>query len=280
LIDLNHITSNLELREDGLWHSKGQSVISYPEQGNEFCFGIEEGSYWFNHRNECILQALKAYPPIGAFFDIGGGNGYVARAIKDAGYDVVLIEPGYSGALHAQARGVNPVACSTLQDAGFFPGSIQAAGLFDILEHIKDDDGFLIDICNFLVPQGRLYITVPANDYLWSIEDDFAGHYRRYRLSSLVSKLRKLNLALDFATYFFSFLPLPILLLRTLPGKIGLRKSVFFKKENKDLGKEYRMPAGPVGSMLQTMLDFEVKLLQSKHPIPFGSSCLIVARKK
>ncbi|MCB0332599.1 MAG: class I SAM-dependent methyltransferase, partial [Bdellovibrionales bacterium] len=178
-------SSNLELRSDGLWVSKDQSEIAYPESGNEGCYQIEENSFWFRHRNNAIVSVIRAFAPNGAIYDIGGGNGFVSLGMKDAGFDVVLVEPGVSGALNGKKRGLETVVCSTLQDAQFAPHSLPAVGIFDVLEHIEDDVAFLQMIRAALRPDGKLYLTVPAYQWLWSQEDVYAQHYKRYTISQL-----------------------------------------------------------------------------------------------
>ena len=83
--------------KDGIYFSNQTSEISYPESGNESCFQIEQDSFWFNHRNNCIFEAVKKFAPNELFFDIGGGNGFVAKALEDSGINTVLIEPGIKG---------------------------------------------------------------------------------------------------------------------------------------------------------------------------------------
>src|ERR1700751_5854874 len=84
-LKLSEIATNLEERGEGYWQARSISRISYPEDGNEACFTVEGSSFWFRHRNDCILHALKCYPPSGTFFDVGGGNGFVADALQNAG---------------------------------------------------------------------------------------------------------------------------------------------------------------------------------------------------
>src|ERR1039458_6087671 len=99
--NLREIAPNLELGQDGWWSSRQLSAVSYPEEGNALCFSVEDSSFWFGHRNRCILAAIKLFPPPGALFDVGGGNGYVARAIQESGLEVVLVEPGLAGVRNA-----------------------------------------------------------------------------------------------------------------------------------------------------------------------------------
>src|SRR6266487_5238914 len=100
MIDLTAIAANLELK-NGIWYSKNTSPISYPEHGNDMCFQIEEDSFWFKHRNNCILELVKNYPAGEIFLDVGGGNGFVTLALQQAGYNAILVEPG-NGVRNAQ----------------------------------------------------------------------------------------------------------------------------------------------------------------------------------
>ena len=59
---------------------------------------------------------------------------------------------------------------------------LEQAMLLDVLEHIENDKEFLILIKKKLKINGRLLITVPAFEKLWSSEDDAAGHFRRYTI--------------------------------------------------------------------------------------------------
>jgi len=78
---------------------------------------------------------------------------------------------------------------------GLKPASVDAAGAFDVTEHIEDDLGFLRELGGILRPGGRLYVTVPAFPFLWSQEDTDTGHYRRYTLPAIEAVLRKAGFA-------------------------------------------------------------------------------------
>ena len=273
--NLHEIASGIEQAEPGLWVARAQSAISYPEDGNRWCLMLEENSFWFRHRSQAILALLQRCPPPGMLFDIGGGNGLVSLAAQQAGWQTVLLEPGPAGVQNARRRGVGLAIQSTLEDAGFLPGSLPAAGMFDVLEHIQDDQGFLRQVSDLLAPGGRLYLTTPAYQALWSYEDEFAGHHRRYTLGGLSKKLEAAGLQVEFSSYLFFFLPPPAWLLRALPSRLGLRRSVDIEQEV----KEHKQPGGLAGRLLEALLRFELKRLQAGKRMPFGGSCLVAARK-
>jgi 2-polyprenyl-3-methyl-5-hydroxy-6-metoxy-1,4-benzoquinol methylase len=276
MINLENYTTEL-IDKDGIFFAKKESEISYPESGNQDCYQIEENSFWFNHRNNCILEAVKKYCPTSTFFDIGGGNGFVAKSLEKNGIQTVLIEPGIQGCLNAKSRNLTNIVCSTLENASFKKNSIESIGLFDVVEHIEKDVEFLTSIHLYLKEKGFVFITVPAFKTLWSNEDVDAGHYRRYTTQELEVKLTKIGFDIIQSTYIFSILPIPVYLFRTLPSKLGLHKN------SNDINKykeEHKNKKGLVNNILNKIWDKELNKIKKGKRIPIGGSCFIVARKK
>ncbi|HOZ49160.1 MAG TPA: methyltransferase domain-containing protein [Candidatus Hydrogenedentes bacterium] len=276
MIDIDAITTNLEQDERGVWMPKGRSSVSYPEDGNARSRRLEEESFWFNHRNACIVAAAKTFPPDGTVFDIGGGNGYVSLALLRADCAAVLVEPGLEGVENARVRGVAPIIAAALDDTGFRPGSLPAAGLFDVIEHIEDDATFLRSVHDAMTTGGRLYVTAPAYSFLWSNEDRRAGHYRRYTAAGLARRLDGAGFDTEFATYIFEFLPAPIFLLRTVPTHLRIRRTSEFQR----IQREHRSAGGLVSRLQQWSFRRELEAIRAKRALPFGGSCLVIARAR
>lgn len=273
---LDDIARNLELRAEGLWAAKSISEVSFPREGHEQCFAVEDRSYWFQHRNQCIREVLRAFPPGGTFVDIGGGNGYVARSLQEDGLDVVLVEPGLDGVRNAAKRGVKTVVWSTLEDAEFLPGALSAAGLFDVLEHVANDERFLSRLNRLQPPGGRLYLTVPAGPALWSREDALAGHYRRYTLATLAGVVQRAGYTVEFGTYFFQFLWLPVLLARALPYRLGLGRR---RETVENVRADHEAHNRLLRAVLGRAESFELARIARQQRSRIGSSCLLVARR-
>ncbi|MDB6151975.1 MAG: hypothetical protein JWL90_428 [Chthoniobacteraceae bacterium] len=270
--DPRKISHGLTRGEDGVWFTDRREPVSYLEDGNALCFELEEKSFWFAHRNACITSIVRRFAPSGAIYDIGGGNGYVSRSLIEAGFECVLVEPGQVGALNAARRGLPRVICGTLQSAQFLDDSLPAAAIFDVLEHIDDAAGFLNEIARCVMPGGRLYITVPAFEWLWSHDDVTAGHFRRYTLDRLEASVRAAGFTPLFASYFFAILPLPLFLLRTLPSFFGRRRLA---------PRTYKKLHQPrTGRLPGHLLNLEQKRIERGAALPFGSSCLLVAEKR
>jgi SAM-dependent methyltransferase len=272
-ISLDSIPHRLHRGVGGCWFASTSESISYPADGNESCFAVEDHSFWFQHRNACLLALMESLPPCGTLFDVGGGNGVVAAAMQASGFDTVLVEPGLQGALNARRRGVGSVVCARLEDVGFPTGILPAIGLFDVLEHIEDDRSFLRTLSSLLQPRGRLYLTVPAYRSLWSAEDVHAGHYRRYSLGGLKRLLGEAGFRIDFASYLFWLLPVPIFIQRTLPSLL-----LGHLRVGRDQVRRDHVPTtSNRGRVLESLLRREIAWIRARRRIPIGSSCLVTA---
>jgi SAM-dependent methyltransferase len=267
--DLSQFTEGLQRGADGVWHGRGREPVSYPAAGNSACFALEDNSFWFAHRNACLSALLRRFPTAGPFFDIGGGNGFVAAAIESVGVPVVLVEPGADGVRHAQARGLRNVVQATLKEARFRDGSLPAIGLFDVVEHIDDEQTFLREIRRCLAPGGRIYLSVPAGRWLWSDDDVQAGHFRRYTCASLREALERAGFRPLLLSKMFLPLPLPLFLCRSLPSLFGRRRLP---------ARSYSGLHRPRGrTLMDRVWQWEQSRLARGQSVPCGTSCLAVA---
>lgn len=91
--------------------------------------------------------------------EIGAGVGYLTRCLKDAGLQIIGIEPGRGYATHWEKNGVEIVN-------DFFP-TPRVTGRFDlicsyaVLEHITEPAKFLKDVRDHLTPEGVAIFSVP-----------------------------------------------------------------------------------------------------------------------
>ncbi len=275
-IDIQSLAPGLQAAEDGVWrYPNPPGTVSYPEDGNAFCAALEDRSFWFQHRNRCLLAAMQAFPPPGLLLDAGGGNGCVTASLQQAGIACALLEPGPQGIDNARRRGVRPLIQATLQEACFRPGALPAIGLFDVLEHIEDDEEFLKLANGLLIQGGRLYLTAPAHGFLWSTADVDAGHYRRYSLGGMAQLLEAAGFQVEYQTYFFSSLLLPVIFLRALPSRLGWRKGGALESYQAELAQK----DGWSSRWLSRSLRFETRRIRQRKRIPTGSSLLVVAAK-
>ena len=263
------------MTDNGVWLSPSRREVSFSRDAHAGCYALEDESFWFQHRNAVLLAVLDRFAPTGVILDVGGGNGYVARGLINAGHPTILLEPGEVGVRNALARGLRPIICASLQDAGFRPGVLPAVGLFDVLEHIEHEVEFLRMLRSLMRADARLYVTVPALPWLWSNADSGAGHFRRYTRATLLGGLRAAGFCIEHFTYFFAFLTLPILVGRTARDR--LRRHDAGASLQQQAVREHAPKQPLVRTALAGLARFECGLVRRGRTLPIGSSCLAVA---
>lgn len=145
---------------------------------------IEESGRFFWHRLrwKFVARKLPVHRPIHVL-DVGAGAGlvgeYLERYRPTATYR--FIEPIQSLRDHLEHRFG---AEANAQDLPSYEW-MDVITLLDVLEHQKDDGGFVTDLLERMRPGAILVLTVPALQGLWSSWDVGLGHHRRYTKSSL-----------------------------------------------------------------------------------------------
>jgi SAM-dependent methyltransferase len=146
-------------------------------------------------------------------------------------------------------------------------------GMFDVLEHIDDDEATLRWAAGVLEPGGILVVTVPAHPFLFDEADVLAFHRRRYRRLELGDRLRRAGFELRLLTHFMSPL-VPMLVISRPIGRLlrGRGKSVVDQRRA-ELG------VVPVfNGVMRGVLALERRALRFGRP-PFGTSLLAVAAR-
>jgi len=229
----------------------------------------EAGSFWFRARNRLILWALEKYAPHAvSFLEIGCGTGFVLCGIAAARPDMRLAGSEIFGdGLRFAAKRL-PRAELMQMDARSIPYSeeFDAIGAFDVLEHIQEDEIVLREIAKSLKVGGRLLLTVPQHQFLWSDTDVNAHHVRRYSAAELKRKIEGAGLRVLRISSFVSLL-LPLMLYsrrRTRP--------------NERAAAELRLNPY-LDLFLEQVLRAELFMIRSGLNFPMGGSLLLVAKK-
>ncbi len=153
--------------------------------------------------------------------DIGCGDGFLIDALTaDAGATVDAIDSNLTPARRAELTALHP-------RLSFHAGYEEVAGrryrlltMFDVLEHLADDQAFLKEtMARFASPGGLLFCTVPAFQSLFCGHDAFLRHHRRYHRPGLRRLLAQAGLKELGSGYLFGSL-LPCRALETLREKL------------------------------------------------------------
>jgi len=270
---LTQIAPGLIRQSDRFFTAPSMDKLSYPLSAQARFAVVEETSFWFRHRNDVIGSLVRRFPPFGPIVDIGGGNGYVSLGLSRLGFSTIVLEPGAAGAEIAHSRGLTVIHAGFTTET-FVAGSLSAVGLFDVIEHIADAQQFLTDCRRTLAHGGMLYVTVPAFRALWSSDDKFAGHFRRYSNASLAKVLKDAGFEIVFQSAFFLPLIVPLFLLRSLPSALGWRKV-----STVDQAVAHHQIGRRTSDILERLHRWEIAALSNGTSVPLGTSLIAVARK-
>lgn len=257
-----------------------ESAARYNPAYFDQLFRIEDHHFWFHSRNRIISDVVagvtKSFQGGYKVLEIGCGNGNVLRHLEKTceGQLVVGMDAFDEGLRLARRRN-----CTRLVrgDANRHPFASQfdLVGVFDVLEHVPQDERLLDQIRAILRPGGVLLITVPARMSLWSYFDEASGHCRRYEYGELRAKLAKAGYEVDYITpYMLTLLPLMWCGRRLASLTSGWRK----KNSATDMAlSELRLTPG-VNGVLKWCLGREIPRVVARRGLPFGTSLLAIAR--
>ena len=223
--------------------------------------------WWFVGRRE-ILAAFIAQldlPSDAKILEIGSGTGGNLEMLSRFG-SVSAME------MDRQALQIAKEKVPTVDiRAGTCPNEIPFSAdrfdlvcMFDVLEHIQEDEATLSRVRELLSEGGRLLLTVPAYQSLWSAHDDFLHHKRRYTATLLEGKLGDAGLQPLRISYFNTLL---------FPAAAAARSLA----RSRSPGAE--IPAAPANMVLQTIFGAERWILRWVN-LPFGLSLIALATSK
>lgn len=232
---------------------------------------VEERHWWFQGRREVLVRLLGAHlHPSDRVLDVGCGTGFLLEAVAET-YRVAGLDPSPQAVAYCTGRGLTGVRVGGVEDlAATAGGPFDAVTFFDVIEHLPGDVGALSLAREILAPQGLVFVTVPAYQWLWSPQDTTHGHYRRYTRGRLAEAFRNAGLDPVRVGYFNSRLfPLAVLV-RLLMKLTGRAHSA-----------ELDQPPGPLNGLMRSVFAGEAARVgrPRSNGYPFGLSVFGVARR-
>lgn len=229
---------------------------------------IYEHHWWWRAREAYVLTWLRRLRPVGGFgpiLDVGCGDGLLFPKLRTLGEPEGLEPDGSLVTNHGRQWGTIHVQPF---DASF--QSTRRYGLIlmlDVLEHLDDPLAALGHARDLLAGDGPLVLTVPAFNLLWTAHDDLNRHRTRYTRTALTALLRRAEMRVQVARYFFTW---------TVAAKLWVRLKERLAPTPPEL------PAIPPPWINRALygLSRADHLLGHLIPLPVGSSLFVVARRE
>jgi len=234
---------------------------------------LQEEHWWFVARRDVIKSFIKMQMPQGStgkVLEIGcgvGGNvGLLSQSGQYRGIDMHKPAIDYCSEKYPQFE----FQCTRIEDIPqeFSSNKFDSIYLLDVLEHIDDQVAILKSTQNYLNQSGKILVTVPAFEFLWSPHDEFVHHVRRYTKVGLKKILEDAGYKVERISYFNSIL-FPLALIQ----RLGMRLL------NRKLNTHLSTPPTIVNWLFKVIFTQEAWILKHTN-LPAGLSIIAVVSQK
>lgn len=226
--------------------------------------------WWYSGRREILRSQLQALGlPEGAdILEVGSGTGANLDLLAEFGKVLALEMRADAIALArmrlgATAGDITMLRARCPEDLQSLTQKFDLICLFDVLEHIEQDELALAQLALLLKPGGRVMLTVPAYQWMWGPHDIHVHHKRRYTRKTLSLGCRRAGLPVARISYFNAFL-FPLAVMGRMWEKWTGRKT-----------RATQTPQAPVNALLNRIFASERHLLRHVQ-LPFGLSLMLL----
>lgn len=225
--------------------------------------------WWFTARRKIIgatIERLIKPSPEADILEAGCGTGGNLEMLMGYGTLDAFEFDSVAREIAAEKSQLEVPFGTLPDDIPFGSKTYDLIGLFDVLEHIEDDEATLAQLGKRLKSDGKILVTVPAFPWLWSQHDERHHHFRRYTRKSLKTVAENNGLKVEECFYFNSLL---------LPVAIGLRA---LKAITRSDAPDDTMPSPWLNKLLYTVFSWERNFIGRIH-LPLGLSVCAVLKQ-
>lgn len=218
--------------------------------------------WWYVARRKILADLIRReadLPRDARILEIGCGTGHNFAMLRNFGRLDALEVDAEARAL-ASTRLGGEVGDAPLPDLTGVPnGSYDLIALLDVLEHVDRRPESLRSIAAKLAPGGKILITVPAYQWMWSAHDRAHHHKLRYSKNGLRRDAEAAGLEVRKLGYFNSLL-FPVAAAVRILGKIVGKSS-----------SDDTLPPRPLNAVFEKIFGLE-RYMIGRVPFPAGVS--------
>lgn len=236
---------------------------------------VEKENWWFVMRRKSVLTQIrrisKNFQNKPSILEVGCSSGLLSLELQKAGFDITAMDISPEAVEKALKNGVKKVVCQDGQDIKLDENSFDIIIASDVLEHIQNEKDAVTNWLSLLKKNGVMIVYVPAFQSLWSRFDEINMHYKRYRVGELSKLMQDRGAKVIYKSYWNLFLFLPVFIIRFIKRTLG--------ESDEAARAQINLPPKPVNFALKMLVGFENKLMSFGISLPFGISCMVIAKK-
>lgn len=233
---------------------------------------LEDFQYTLDPETDYRLANLKKMVPKsnGLVLDLGCGTAYMSNHYNKTAKNVVAVDVSEKILKLAKQNIKNKNIFLSSMDAqklAFKKESFDLIVALDVMEHLENDTLSLEECNRALKKKGKIFISVPAFQFLYGKRDKNFGHFRRYAKKELIKKLKNNNYNILNIRYWNTMGFIPYLISEKIfkKGLIGPAR-----KKQKGVFSKF------LSKILFNLLNFESKI----NFLPARLTLIAVAEKK
>ena len=234
----------------------------------EDILGDKIHDHWYYVSKGKAMRSFLGDIKTNEVLDVGAGSGIFSRQLLDHNVcqSAVCVDPNYAEEKEESQNG------KSIKFVKSIDKTTQGLTLMmDVLEHVEDDVALLKEYADTMPEDGKVLITVPAFQFMWSGHDVFLEHYRRYTIEMMEKTIRDAGLRPVKSRYFFGSL-FPVV------AVIRFVKKILFNQGKIEGKSELKLYSDGVNGALIALHDVERMSLFSFNKL-FGLSVFCLCEK-
>ena len=235
-------------------------------------YQIEDYHWWNISRRDIILKLIDPLINDGMkVLDIGCSSGSLIDKLNcNNSLDIHGIDISSEAIKYSKNKGIRNTQTMNADKLKFKDKEFDIIIASDVLEHIENDNEALLEWKRVLKDNGFAIIFVPAIMALWSHNDIYSEHFRRYEKPQFLEQLISSGFNIKRSSYWNFTLFIPIFIFRRLQRIVSTKDNNYkteLKKSNPFINK-----------LLKIVLLVENRIL-NKINFPIGVSLFAVCKK-